>query len=198
MKRSMILAALLAGAVLFGQGCVGRLVSEGMEKGLGPTGIVLSADARWPQGDSQYLASYRNFEVGAIRSEFADTPAAFMDYFPGKLRDQLSGKGLPMGHAGKTLLIDVNILAYQPVSSSIHKALGPTEEVVARVTLKDKASGQVVGTAICIGRTYQSVGLGTKWKAWGLARAIVDKWIDEYYPKEGRHEREEQAAPSEE
>ncbi len=197
MKRSMILAALLAGAMMFGQGCVGRLVSEGMEKGLGPTGIVLPVDARWPQGDSQYLAAYKNFEVGAIRSEFADTPAVFTEYFPGKLRDQLFSKGLPTGQPGKTLLIDVDILAYQPVSS-FHKALGPTEEVVARVTLKDKAGGQVVGTAICIGRTYQSVGLGPKWKAWGLARAIVDKWIDEYYPKEGRHEGEETAPPSEE
>ena len=31
----------------------------------------------------------------------------------------------------------------------------------------------------CIGRTHQSVGLGTKWKAWGLCRAIVNNWIDE-------------------
>ncbi len=66
------------------------------------------------------------------------------------------------------------------------------------MTLKDKQSGQVVGNAICIGRTYQSVGLGPKWKAWGLARAIVNKWIDNYYPKEGRVEQKEQAPPSEE
>ncbi len=197
MKRSMVLAALLAGVLLFGQGCVGRLVSEGMEKGLGPTGIVLPTGPRWSEGDSQYLALYRNFEVAPLRCEFADTPVAFTEYFPGKLRDQMLSKGLPMGQPGKTLVIDVDILAYQPVSS-YHKALGPVEEVVARVTLKDKAGGQVVGSAICIGRTYQSVGLGPKWKAWGLARAIVDKWIDEYYPKETRHEREEQAAPSEE
>jgi hypothetical protein len=197
MKRSIVTAALLAGALLFGQGCVGRLVSEGMEKGLGPTGLVLPMEPRWSQGDPQYLAMYKNFEIGAMQNEFADTPAVFTEYFPGKLRDQMLSKGLPMGRSGKTLLIEVDILAYQPVSS-YHKALGPVEEVVARVTLKDKNSGRVVGTAICIGRTYQSVGLGPKWKAWGLARAIVDKWIDESYPKEGRHEREEQAAPSEE
>jgi hypothetical protein len=197
MKRSLILAAVLAGALSMGQGCVGRLVSEGVEKGLGPTGIALPIGPRWPQGDSQYLAMYRNFEVGPLRCEFGDTPAAFTEYFPGKLRDQMFSKGLPMGQRGKTLLIDVDILAYQS-ASSYHKALGPVEEVVARVTLKDKASGRVIGTAICIGRTYQSVGLGPKWKAWGLARAIVDKWIDDYYPKENRHEVEEQPAPSEE
>src|ERR1035437_8250143 len=97
MKRSIILAVLLAGALLVGQSCVGRLVSEGMEKGVGPTGIVLPTGPRWPQEASQYLALYRNFEVAPLRCEFADTPAVFTEYFPGKLRDQMFSKGLPMG-----------------------------------------------------------------------------------------------------
>jgi hypothetical protein len=194
----MILAALLAGALLFEQGCMGRILSEGAERGLGPTGIALPTGPRWPEDDSQYLALYKNFEVGPLRNEFAGTPILFTQYFPGKLRDQMFSKGLPMGQRGKTLVIDVDIMAYQSASSLFHKVLGPTEEVVARVTLKDKASGQVVGMAICIGRTYQTVGLGPKWKAWGLARAIVDQWIDDYYPKENRREAQEQPAPSEE
>ena len=198
MKRSMILAVLLTGAVLVGQGCVGRLVHEGVEKGMGPMGKALPMDPRWPQGDSHYLASYRNFELGDIKNEFPDTPGQFTEQFSEKLREQLLSKDLPMDQPGKkTLRIDVNILVYQSVSS-YHKAVGPTEEVVARVTLKDKGSGQVVGTAICIGRTSQSVGLGTKWKAWGLARAIVNDWIDEYYPKEGRRDREEKTTSREE
>jgi hypothetical protein len=195
MKRSLILAAMLAGA-LFGQGCVGRLISEGAEKGLGPTGIVLPMGPNYP-GDMQYLASYKNFEVGTIKNEYPNTPGQFTEYFPGKLKEQMAGRGLPMDRPGKTVLIDVVILAYQP-ASSYHKALGPVEEVVARVTLRDKDGGQAVATAICIGRTYQSVGLGAKWKAWGLARAIVNDWIDEFYPKEGRRERKEQAPPREE
>lgn len=194
MFRRIALAAVIALGLAAGGGC-SRAISEGMEKTLGPTGIVSPMDPRWPEKDQMYLASYRNFELEQpIKSQFPDTPAEFMHYFPIKLNEQLAGKSLPTDRNGKTLLIDVDILGYQSVSS-YQKAWGPTEEVVARVTLKDKASGKIVGRAICFGRTYQSVGLGPKWKAWGLARAIVNGWIDKYYPKEGRKEYEEQSPP---
>ena len=177
-----------------GQGCVGRLIDEGIEKGLGPTAKVLPLDPQWPAKDQAYLENYKNFEIGPIKTEFPAVPQEFMEYLPGRLSEQLASKGLPMDQNAKTLVIQITILAYQPVSS-YSKALGPTEEVVARVELVDKANGKLVGKAICIGRTYQSVGLGPKWKAWGLCRAIVNHWIDEYYPKEGRKEVEEQAPP---
>ena len=178
------------------QGCVGRAIGEGIEKALGPTAYVLPMEPRWPEKDSQYLAAYENFELAPLKSEFLPTPTEFMTVFPERFDDQMISKGLPIGKRGKTLLIRVTILAYQPVSS-YQKALGPTEEVVARVELTDKESGKPVGKAICIGRTYQSIGLGPQWKAWGLARAIADKWINKYYPEQGRHETKEQAPPSE-
>jgi hypothetical protein len=197
MKHLGVLPCLaLLVAASMSQGCVGRAISEGIEKTLGPTAIALPMEPRWPEGDSQYLAEYRNFELaGPINNEFPDTPQAFLNYFPVKFAEQLAGRDLPTDVKGRTLLISVTILGYQP-ASSYHKALGPTEEVVARVVLTDKERGKVVGSAICIGRTYQSVGLGMKWKAWGLSRAIINKWIDNYYPKQGRREGEEQA-PSE-
>jgi hypothetical protein len=80
-------------------------------------------------------------------------------------------------------------------------SVGPVLAVVRRglrgVELKDKDTGELVGRAVCIGRTYQSVGLGPKWKAWGLCRAIINDWINEYYPKEGRKEGPEKPAPTE-
>lgn len=191
-RWTVVVVAAIAGIGLC-QGC-GRLIDEGVEKGLGPTAKTLPMEPKWPANDPNFLAQYKNFELGSLKSNFPDTPQAFMDYFPTKLQDQLLGKGLPVGRGGKTLAIDVTILAYQPVAS-YSKALGPTEEVVADVILKDKESGKVVGHAICIGRTYQSVGLGPKWKAWGLARAIVDKWINDAYPKAGRNEVEEKSPP---
>lgn len=198
MTRWTALTLLLVTALVSGQGCVGRLIDEGIEKGLGPTAKVLPMDPKWPEKDQEYLAQFKNFELEQpVKSTFPDTPREFMDFFPAKLKEQLASKGLPSGKGGKTLLIDVTILAYQPVSS-YNKALGPTEEVVADVKFKDKEGGKVIGHAICIGRTYQSVGLGPKWKGWGLARAIVNKWIDDYYPKQGRQETEEKAPPSEE
>lgn len=195
MKRLAVVILLTVAMVA--PGCVGRLIDEGIEKGLGPTAKLLLLPPAWPEKDPQLLAAYRNFELAMpIQSEFPATPKEFVDYLPQAFADQVAGKGLPMEKGGKTLLINVTILAYQPVSS-YNKALGPTEEVVARVELVDKASGKALGKAICIGRTYQSVGLGPKWKAWGLCRAIVNEWIDPYYPKEGRKEGTEKVPPAE-
>jgi hypothetical protein len=191
MKSTVALSLLIMGALITAQGCEGRLISEGMEKGLGPTGIALPIDPKLPPGDS--LAAYRNIELAAIRVEFPDTPPTFVSDFQRKFYDQLAGKNLPQDRGGKTLLVNVTILAYQP-AVSYHKALGPTEEVVARVELTDKSTGAVVGRAICIGRTFQSVGMSVKWKAWGLSRAIVNNMIDPHYPKAGRHEAAEEGA----
>lgn len=186
----------LAGLML-ASGCVGRLIDEGIEKGLGPTAKVCPLEPRLPAEAPNFLAAYKNFELASpVKSEFPDTPGEFMNYFPTRLQEQLASKGLPTGKSGKTLLIGVTILGYQPVSS-YNKVLGPTEEVIARVELTDKDTGKLVAKAICIGRTYQSVGLGPKWKAWGLSRAIVNNWIDNCYPKEGRVEGDEKAPASE-
>ena len=190
---SVVLAALALAAC---QGCVGRAINEGVEETLGPTAMTFPLDPKWSEGDTAVLGSYRNFELAPLKSEFPDTPAEFLSYFPARFREQLADKALPMLTGGKTAIITVTVLAYQP-ASSIHKALGPTEEVVARVELTDKGTGQVIGRAVCIGRTYQSVGLGTKWKAWGLARAIVNEWIDKHYPREGRKDLKETPPPSE-
>lgn len=198
MKSATKLSVLLvfAGLVLT-SGCVGRLIDEGIEKGLGPTAKVCSLEPRLPEKASNYLAGYKNFELALpIKSEFPDTPGEFMTYFPTRMQEQLASKGLPVGKSGKTLLIGVTIVGYQPVSS-YNKVLGPTEEVIARVELTEKDTGKLVAKAICIGRTYQSVGLGPRWKAWGLSRAIVNNWIDNCYPKEGRVEGDEKAPPSE-
>jgi len=196
MTAKTVAVMLLVAALPITQGCVGRAISEGIEKTLGPTARVLSMEPKWAEKDSRFLAAYRNFELAMpIKSQFSDTPDKFMEYLPIKFNEQLVSKGLPTDKAGKTLEVNVTILAYQP-AASYQKALGPTEEVVALVELGDKDSGKLIGKAICIGRTYQSVGLGPKWKAWGLSRAIVDKWISEYYPKEGRKETKETVPPA--
>ena len=141
--KSLTMLLVFAGLTLT-SGCVGRLIDEGIEKGLGPTAKVCSLEPRLPEKASNYLAAYKSFElVQPVRSEFPDTPGEFMSYFPARLQEQLASKGLPVGRGGKTLLIGVTILGYQPVSS-YNKVLGPTEEVIARVELTDKDTGKVV------------------------------------------------------
>ena len=199
MKWLVVLVVVFAACSLaVCQGCVGRAIDEGIEGALGPTAKLLPMDPKWAEDDTKVLASYRNFELAPVKLEFADTPQEFLGYFPSRFTEQVASKGLPTMPGGKTAIITVTVLAYQPAGSTFNQALGPTEEVVARVEVTDKATGQVIGRAICIGRTYQSVGLGAKWKAWGLARAIVNEWIDKHYPREGRKEMKESAPPKSE
>ena len=153
MKHIIGLLCLSLVAMGAGQGCVSRIIDEGIEKGMGPTAKVLPMDPQWPAKDQTYLENYKNFEIGTIKTEFPEVPQEFMEYLPERLAEQLASKNLPVDQNAKTLVIHITILAYQPVSS-YHKALGPTEEVVARVELTDKAGGKPVGRAICIGRTY--------------------------------------------
>ena len=82
--------------------------------------------------------------------------------------------------SGKTLVYNVNLLHYE-VADATDNVFGPLEQVVARVELVDKQSGQQLAQGSCIGRTGKSVGLGVEWKAWGLARALY-KWTSAYYP----------------
>ena len=84
----------------------------------------------------------------------------FMDYVPAMLREDLAREGTWLVTDGemplRTPLIEVTVLACRSIAS-VGGVLGPTEETIASVTLKDPQSGLVVGTAICIGLTSSSV-----------------------------------------
>jgi len=62
-------------------------------------------------------------------------------------------------------------------------AFGPLEEAVCEVQLVDKASGEVIGNATCVGRSTATVNQGLDKKAQGLAKAIVD-WIKSNRPED--------------
>ena len=114
------------------------------------------------------------------------TPRALFDLLGEKFALELAKTKLPVGGA-KTLLGRGKVLHYED-SSTVGKAVGPVEFVVARIEFVDKGTDSVIGVANCVGRTTARVNLGAEEKAEGLARAIV-KWIDERYPKEeGRTE----------
>ena len=100
----------------------------------------------WLQNDLYYVVCPRT--------------ARFMDYFPAMLREDLAREILRLGPDGQTPrkapLIEVKILGCRSIGS-VSDLLGPAAETIASVTLKDPASGLVVGTAICIGLTASSV-----------------------------------------
>ena len=79
------------------------------------------------------------------------------------------------------LLVRGTIIYYESAHGLAEQLFGPLEEAVADVELVDKASGNVIAKAACVGRSTASVSQGVETKAEGLAKGIT-KWIDRFRP----------------
>ena len=160
-------------------GC-SRAIGEAAELALGPKGIYVpllspGGEGAWP------LAGYTRFELEPFTDDFGGrTPAELLRRLPEKFQEELAEAKLPNQPGGKTLVIRGSVRHYES-SNLVGMALGPIEEVIARVELLDKDSGKVIARANCVGRTTKAVGKGVSKKTEGLAKAIVS-WIKTYYP----------------
>jgi len=173
----------LAMAVTFtATGCLGRAIKEGVGVARGAKGIYAPIRAVAPDKESRPLGEYTRFELGEFTDDFGGkTPGELLALLPAAFEEQLAAKNLLGLSGGKTLLVRGKILHYED-ATMIGFALGPLEETIARVELVDKATGNVLGVANCVGRTDESVNAGVPKKAEGLAKAIVS-WIASRYPK---------------
>jgi hypothetical protein len=160
-------------------GCVGRLVSEGLGEIKGPKGIFYPVTASREMSSPAPLADYTRFKVGPITDDFGGrVPPDLMLYLPGKVEEDLAKEYIPNDRGGKTLVIRGRIVHYEEEGAWGY-AFGHFEEAVARLEMVDDATGKVLATANCIGRTTETVNRGTEKKAEGLAQAIV-AWIKSY------------------
>lgn len=172
-SRTLLLACLGLGVL---PGCLGRAISEG----LGTVGGAKGGYSQVAPLPYTGLSVYTRFELGAIRDDFGGkVPPDLLAMLPMKLQAELSKLGLPDQPGGKTLLIRGAFLHYEE-AGLFGNVFGPLEEVIARIELVDKATGKVLGTANCIGRTRETVNLGVEKKADGLALAIA-KYIADHY-----------------
>ncbi len=175
MRRTVTFAA-LACAMVLASGCT-RGIKEGL--GLFQGGKGSFQELRMP---STPLTSYDSIEVGRFTSGFAPAPSTLADLVGPRLTEELRKKGQPVGGSGsKTLVVRGTVTYYESASSSGH-IFGPLEEAIADVELVDKAGGQVVARASCVGRSTASTSTGVNTKAEGLAEAVAN-WIAKYRPK---------------
>ena len=183
MKKPLTLAAIAALAGLTAPGCLSTAIKEGAGVALGAKGTYLIIQPLSPDKEARPLGEYTRFELGPITDGIGGrTPSDFLSYLPKAFEDEMKDTGLPDDPSGKTLVIRGTITHYE-TSGMLGLAMGPMEEVIVRTELVDKASGQVLGVANCIGRTTEGVNMGVRKKAQGLAKAFA-KWIEDRYPKD--------------
>ncbi|MBS3733819.1 MAG: hypothetical protein KGY99_02725 [Phycisphaerae bacterium] len=178
MRQAMILA-LVAGLLVTG-GC-GTGIREGVGLVRGAKGVHAVIDPM-PDAAARPLGQYTRFELGEFTDDFGGrTPRELFRLLPGAFASQIADAELPNDASGKTLLIRGRVLHYE--SQDLFGMIkGDAEEVVARVELVDKASGRVLATGNCVGRTTNRVNKGVGKKADGLAKAIVT-WLQSRYPE---------------
>ncbi|MBN1943592.1 MAG: hypothetical protein JW849_09900 [Phycisphaerae bacterium] len=181
MKTRNLWLVLSAAAVLGVGGCMGRAIKEGVGTVTGAKGSFSESPSMGSQG-AKPLAGYASFQVGRVEDAFKGrTPRLLIQRLPAEIRTLLQKEKLPVGRGGRTCVINVSVLYYEQ-AGSMGQVFGPLEEVVAEVQLVDKSDDRVVGTAICVGRSTESVNQGVEKKTQGLAEGIV-KWIKNRYPE---------------
>jgi hypothetical protein len=155
-------------AVVCASGCM-RGVEEVKAGFQGAEGIVVPY-----AGES--LAPYSNFELGEVKNDIGDyLPPRFIAYLRQEFAVRAAEKQVPQDPRGKTAVIRVQI-RYFELQGTYGKIMAHVEEVIARAEIVDKKSGRAIGTADLAGRTTEYVAAGTRKKAEGLAKAIVE-WI---------------------
>ena len=178
MKSTRIIF-LLMGVVFLMSGCMSRALKEGVGAATGAKGVHREVD---PAGS---LATYQNFEVDPFTDDFGGaTPGALLSKIPMEIKKALTKSKLPAGKIGSTLVIRGSVFYFEK-AGAMGQAFGPFEEVLTTVELVDKASNEVIGRAVCVGRSTQTVNMGLDKKAQGVAKAVV-KWIQSKRPKKGK------------
>jgi hypothetical protein len=171
-------------SALGSQGCMERMVGEGMAAATGPKGAYFEEKPLAEKKDHKALEAYKRFELGEMKNMTGKfMPPDFMTYLPAQFKEQLASSDLPKEASGKTLVFRVSIVHYE-AADAMDNAFGPFEEVVARVELVNKDDGRVISQGVAVSRSDKSVNLGAEKKAQGLAKALI-KWASDYYPKGG-------------
>ena len=179
--RAVAMMVLMISA-LASQGCMERLVGEGVEATMGPKAAYFEEKPVAAQKDHKGLEAFKRFELGEVKNMTGKLmPPEFPSHLAAQFKAQLAESDLPKEPSGKTLVFQVSIIHYE-AASMVSNAFGPFEEVVARVELVNKDDGQAVGQGVAISRSEKSVNLGSEKKAQGLAKALI-KWASDYYPK---------------
>ncbi|NBB95149.1 MAG: hypothetical protein GVY16_05350 [Planctomycetes bacterium] len=178
MKHSLFAMTLLVVAAIIAPGCM-TAAKEGYAGVRGGKGSHAELTSMGAEGATP-LGKYGAFEIGTVRDSFNGmVPQELIANLPAKVENVLIETKLPT-EGSPVCVINVDVFYYEG-SGSMGIVLGDVEEALAYVTLVEKATGNQVGKAICVGRTTSRINRGVGKKLEGLARGIAG-WIKDRYP----------------
>jgi len=179
--RRLIVVLLLLSCLSLTTGCVGRAIKEGLGAATGAKGLATISKPFVGGAPGGPLGVFQRFVVEPFNDQSPKpVPSEVNRKLPGHVARMLMDKKIPNTAGGRTLTIRGTFIYYEDAGGATSQVFGPFEEVIARVRFYD--GRKLVGEAICVGRTKESVNMGPDKKAQGLAKAIVDL-IDKHYPK---------------
>ncbi|NIA21887.1 MAG: hypothetical protein GWP05_07995 [Anaerolineaceae bacterium] len=179
--RRVIVGVMLLSCVSLATGCVSRAIKEGFGAARGAKGVATVSKPFVGGAAGGALGVFRRFVVEPFSDESpSPVPREVNARLPRYVARMLTDKKIPSTAGGRTLTIRGVFLYYEESGGATSQVFGPFEEVIAKVRFYD--GRKLIGEAICVGRTTESVNMGPDKKAQGLAKAIVDL-IDRHYPK---------------
>ena len=179
--RKLIVGVMLLSCLSLTTGCVGRAIKEGFGAATGAKGISTVSKPFVGGAAAGPLGVFQGFAVEPFADESPrPVPREVNARLPGHVAGMLMDKKIPSTAGGRTLTIRGTFIYYEESGGATSQVFGPFEEAIAKVRFYD--GRKLIGEAICVGRTTESVNMGPDKKAQGLAKAIVDL-IDRHYPK---------------
>jgi hypothetical protein len=181
-RKPALLFLLAAGVTLVAPGCFSAVIREGSGAVLGAKGTFMPIVPLIGAKVDRPLGAYSRFELGTITDEIGgQMPPEFVSLLGAAFTQQARKAGLPDIPNGRTLLLRGAVVHYES-ASTMGFVLGPLEEAIVRAEMVDKATGKVLATANCLGRTEARVNAGPQEKAEGVAKGMV-KWIESGFPE---------------
>ncbi|HEY3243709.1 MAG TPA: hypothetical protein VGM03_10190 [Phycisphaerae bacterium] len=174
MMRMMFFVTMI---LICGSGCLGRLISEGAGAVTGARGKAVEIQ---PVRTGKPLSEYGSVEFESLRSDIGtQVPDEVLRLIPADTLKMLREDKLFTG-GGPPLRISGQVIHYE-TGGAVDKAIGPLQEVIARITLSDGRSGAAIGEANVIGRAKSSTASGAQNLAEGCAKGIAG-WIRKNHP----------------
>ncbi|MBN2583930.1 MAG: hypothetical protein JXL80_12760 [Planctomycetes bacterium] len=180
MRRLIVLMMLLS-CVSLSTGCMSRAIKEGVGAATGAKGVSFISSGFAGGELAAPLGTFTSFKVESFANQSpVSIPGTVNAMLPQYVAEELQKKKIPNLADGRTLTIRGTYIYYEDATKALDQAFGPFEEVIAKVQFLD--GNKLVGEAICVGRSGETVNQGPDKKAHGLAKAIVGL-IDKHYPK---------------